>query len=1334
MTEVEEKNAALNANDMYSTAFGFYSRISSAVDPRTGMYTANVRLSTGEGNRLRGPRFEFRLSYNPLDVRDEGFGVGWRLGVTELDTEALMLTLSDGDQHKVEGLSPGQNARFPDRKLDSCTLRPGADLLSAVLTHATGVVEHLARPNVDAPRNPLRATRIVSVNGDSIRLEWTRDGRGNTCLSRVSDATDDADLLTIAYHDLNDITLRLYTGLDSPITMQFTRVGDLLTRIAIPLIAELNVEQLNHADDEAVWEFGYRNTLDAPVLRLLESVVSPDGIRDDVTYSERALQMPDRAPRAYMPAVLNHVRRSYHSGAVLQSSSYSYDLHGSRNFYGFPVVRQWVNRTDQLLHWAGAPFEYGSTETQFDGETPLRVIRRTYNHFHLATREVTTRGNLVQEVVIGYGTLPDRTFDDQPKAFQFPHKVTTTVYDTRSADMKQITVVDNTYDDNGHLLTRHESSSGITEESVYYPVSGEGELCPPDPLGIVTRLKSKTVRPGPGGGPVLTTTYRYCEVPVLAGATDYLDGRTVYVQACAETLTQEGVAQPLIQSTRSFFTDQGSQHGALSAESFTQDGLVENHTFTHRLDAASGTITTDTQRTTHDGIVLTSSETKLLISGLETSSTDHLGNRTDFEYDYLGRIARRVQAADEPADDPHYRTENGWQYQLSMSERWVRRVGISGLPHRTWLDEQERVTRQEEPLEDGRLMTVREVTYDISGQPTVEVVHDLLGARTLSLSTTSTYDDWGRPARVTAPDGSATICERSLVEADDDGEVMLRTIQWHETADGQRIGGWRSTDTDASGRLRNLRAGHWDGSHLRVAATGSWTYDGLGRCIEHTDGMSLGTQQTWDAFDRLVTTTLPDGDVVTRTYAAGHRGELLATIAITPKDGTPIVLGTRTHDGLGRLKAETAGSLTHRFTHIPGQVNPDTRQLPGGGTIKYTYDKRLNEMLTTETLEGRTQPMMDVTYDPQNRLPASLAAASGTMTIATDYLGRMTEQNTGLAGEPQRSSRVTVSPGGMVLTRIGVDGVVQTLDYDDVGRLASMADDDAAVTLTYDALSRLEVRTVVDTHSRARTVEQRLAYDDLGRVERTTWTHDEGDGRKRRVLVLTYREDDKVVGKRWLGETDDQLLREETMDYDARGRIVEHAIVSAVDGEYPLDEAGHAYRLQTFAHDALDNLLTVTTTLTDGRVNTTTYTYDAVDRDRVISVGNTLPGYPGHGLPVRLSYDDNGHLTDDGQGHTLAWDDAGRLSSVTLPNAVVLSYEYGPNGRIARIERPGNSTVRYHQSGALYCEYTGSDQRRFIRVRGAVVAETRLANAVRKTWLLGTDPQGSVLVENRPEG
>jgi len=228
--------------------------------------------------------------------------------------------------------------------------------------------------------------------------------------------------------------------------------------------------------------------------------------------------------------------------------------------------------------------------------------------------------------------------------------------------------------------------------------------------------------------------------------------------------------------------------------------------------------------------------------------------------------------------------------------------------------------------------------------------------------------------------------------------------------------------------------------------------------------------------------------------------------------------------------------------------------------------------------------------------------------------------------------------------------------------------------------------------------------------------------------VLTWRPDDKLAGRSWYDGAD-RLLRDETMDYDDRGRLIDHRI-QAEAGEHPQDEMLQPYVRQQFEHDAIDNLRKVTTTRLDGQVNVTDYGYDATDVDRLVSVRNSLAGYPGHGTPLELTYDANGNLTDDGQGHALEWDGMGRLASVTLPDDRTIRYLHGPDSRVCQVVTPERSTYRYREDGTIAFEIDQIEGRRYIRAEGTIVAETRIAATVREVLLLGTDPQGSVVTES----
>jgi len=963
--EGTQRNGRDGGGDMYSTAFNFLSHISAQVDPRTGSYGASVELKTGEGNCLRGPGFVFRLVFNALSTRDDGFGEGWEIDVTRLEvgTAEPMLSVSGGEMHRVERLSEGNPAFFPDRKLDSFSLTPGPGLLSATLEHITGMVEELAAPAGD---DVLRTVRVVQPNGDGLTLTWESvTARALTCLTSVVD-DDGVELLRIAYPDLARIQLTIAQGGDEALEVNFTREGAQLRDIAIPTLARLNAAAVA-AEDESRWTFVYDN-VGAPPLRLLTEVTTPNGIREVVTYAAQGLRLPPNGPRAYMPVVASRTRYLAADPSI-RLAAFTYRFNDSRNYFGYGEVGDWKDRHDQLLHLVSpGGYDYTSTETQLtdDGNTSTD---RVFNHFHLIVSESTRRGEVVQTVETTYGDVPGMSFDDQPAALQLPHRVVTRRMHAANPSIAMETEVRTIYDDMGNVISSTDTATGVVETSEYYPAEGEAGLCPPDPIGRVRRLKSRTTTPGPGGGHVRRVSYRYCDVPVLASPVAAPRARTVYVQACAEI---EEVAdgdgwRVLSESRQGFVDDGGPQHGCLRAESRDIDGILERRDYDYVMSRPSGdgeprgpgTRTTTITHTVDNGIdrygmsrviVNRSSEIRRLIDGLVAETVDAAGNRVVVTYDALGR--RLTETVHPGVAD--YEATSRWTYMLSFRERWIERIGRTGLHHRQWFDPDGHPVLQEEPLEDGRFYPAIAMEYDTLGRCVRQVTTDhLADDRVLSLETQYTYDDWGQVDRTWEPDGSETVASTELVRDPDlyGDETVQRTWAWREHQ-GVRPAGWTWTDTDAAGRQRRTQTGLWadDGTPVAVA-TQHWEYDGLGRCTAAVDAMGYETRQVWDARDRVAETLLPDGTRVTREFAPGHEGELVSRLSVTPADGDPIELGTRQWDGLGRIEIERAGSLVYRYGYVPGQLNPATRTMPGGGVLHMAYDRRLGEALLDLSLD-----------------------------------------------------------------------------------------------------------------------------------------------------------------------------------------------------------------------------------------------------------------------------------------------------------------------------------------------------------------------------------------------
>jgi hypothetical protein len=68
---------------VHSNAFNFQSYVQHGVDPRTGQYTVSLAVPALKSNTLAGPELPLRIAFNPMNTRDDGFGLGWGINLTE---------------------------------------------------------------------------------------------------------------------------------------------------------------------------------------------------------------------------------------------------------------------------------------------------------------------------------------------------------------------------------------------------------------------------------------------------------------------------------------------------------------------------------------------------------------------------------------------------------------------------------------------------------------------------------------------------------------------------------------------------------------------------------------------------------------------------------------------------------------------------------------------------------------------------------------------------------------------------------------------------------------------------------------------------------------------------------------------------------------------------------------------------------------------------------------------------------------------------------------------------------------------------------------------------
>ncbi len=1291
--DTQSAASLLSTGDVFSGAYNFMSSISAGVDPRTGMFSASVTLPTGAANDLRGPISQLRLGYSPLMTEDQGFGLGWMLGTTSWDGASQQLQLNSGERFRGEIV--GQNMRFPDVRLPVVTVT--VQRQEMWVRHNDGTCERLI-PLAGHPSLWVVST-LVGADGSALSFDWRSIGNA-AYLQKVSDAQG-RTVVALSYEG-QQTHLTLQPDTPSQMVMTFQRISGQLRRVTVDGLPDNG------------WQFDYSTASSG--LLLLSKCTQPTGSTEEVTYSEaNGLYLPAGAPFPRMP-VVSQTRKDPGDGQPVQLVRYDYGLYGSNNYFGWPVVRQWRNREDNLYHLTGGgDFLYGSTETLMDARgTTLQTISRTFNRFHLLTRERTLQGQTLQETETTYYDEPWLPIARQVPYFQFPHKVITRKahLDGQRVLRELSTEEETRYDDLGNPVWHRNALGGI-EASEYYPVSGETDHCPADPLGRITRLKSRTASPPPGTeGPVKQTRYRYQSLPVRQDAPAF--ALPTFVQSSEERLLLvegENLTE-LLHSSQTFIVDPTSPHHArMLSETETVQGKSTTRAYSYQLNQARdarslqrAVLQENVTITGYDGHESSSQSSQDLYSGLMVTEQTDEQMRIAFAHDALGRVVQEVAAPDSA-----FEVQVNWAYSLSANERCQTRIGASGRKKTVWLDGMGREIRREKQTDSGETYTAWTGEYDVLGRVFRETVYDPGNEDTppLALTTQRTFDDWGQVLTETGVDG---VTQHTQADP-----VALTGTSWQTDANG--VAGAKTVTTHTlDGRPLKEELYCADGVLQHELG---WSYDGLGRCISQTDAMGRKTLQEWDVRDRLVSTTLPDGSLIKRTYAEGHDGELPATVSISdPSLGiNEVVLGERKYDGLGRLVWEKVGQSVSEWQYAEGQIHAHTQTLPDGTEVVTERQPELGGALLSMQAPGIS---VFNKYDP---LSGRLLESQGNLGQQKDHWspsGLLTKADYAWHGDQPRSQQQTTTPSGKVTRLTDADGAEQRCQYDEFGRLSVQQGPDVTVTITYDAASRIH-QQCTQSRDGSRDMTVTLGYDSLGRPARRTTETRTPSGQQVEVQTQQWRQDGKLTQREL--SRDGVLVRSETFDYDIRGRMISQQLVGE---KLPEDAHGKTYREQHFQYDALDNVRRLETVFSDGSENNVSvFGYNPSDLTQLINVSHSRADYP---APVTLEYDAQGNLKRDERGNPLHYDALGRLIGVTLPTGQ-RRWHYGPGGKIIKTEDATGPRWRYHTSGQLSCEVGESTQTRWVRAGNVPVAESRLASAVREVMLLGTDAQGSVTTE-----
>ncbi|WP_434681193.1 RHS repeat-associated core domain-containing protein [Pseudomonas sp. R1-18] len=1288
-----------------SNAFNFMGHLQHAVDTRTGQYTVSVEMHELKSNRLCGPAVPLQLQFNPLNLGDSGFGLGWNLNLSQYTPGDRMLALSTGETFKVTGSGP--QPVIKEKKLDSFHFYDqGNDSYRVV--HKSGLVE-LLRTGGSADNRVALPVQMLAPSGHSVSLTYL-PFRGGQRLETVSDAY--GTLLRIE-RDANDTFVRFHlhpgSGPDGGPLATFEMKldgGGRVTAIVLP------------TEDQASWRFQYETLFD--VLCLTE-VQTPVGGRETIEYLDGGHRYPGVA-RDPLPRVTRHrVYPGFEQPVV--EVTYSYTDH---NFLGNGAPIGWDDDGLDNLYKAPADYEYGSVASLNAGGRTVRSVVRTFNRFHLQTEEVTTQGDCVQRASTQYHD-ENVPFDQQPPQFQLP-RIATREWRLKSDPTRLRSVQERTaFDEHGNM-TEKVTADGLRETYSWYSKDGE-DGCPPDPHGFVRWQKEKVSYPAAdarGQAPTLYTRYTYQALPALdvAGSEDW---QVISEETISDS---EDPAVTPLRVLKTAYLDQPDDlwlHGRLTSvtESLGTFTEVTRYTYNpvHSRLAGEDVCQTVATLTGFDGCQKSMASEQSTMTGNIRLSEDPSGVAVKQDYDALGRLIRETVA---PGSE--YEATRSFSYRLTSlhgQQAGQEITDVTGVTTRTLLDGMRRVIGEErlDTDENNAWRRTYEARYDTEGQLVEATQYDWLQDRELALSTGYEYDDWGQEYKITRPDGVSTVTEVSPFGLR--GRVQR---VWQERASAPGVkSGVSITQFNAFEKPDSVVREDDLGN---VAGSLHYAYDGRGHCVEQEQRLSDLTRVTgyeYDVWERMSDTVLPDLTMISRAFAEHSAQELPVSLTVTPANQAQSVrvLGNQSFDSLGRLTSLKVGPRTEQYHYQGEALQVGQRITPSNKVFDYTYTLELTEQPRSITPAGDPDRKVEYTYDSQTALITGTGktAAEPEVQYLYDSFGYLRQEARSDSGK-RRETDYLNSLRGRPLSEKTTDGLETGYEYDAFGRTSTITQGKLSTTLHYDDWGRLswsEAR-VIDSSASLITV---MEYDSLNRELKRTLTL---PGQPERVITQTWYDDDQLHTRDlWVSG---QSVCKETFTYDPRGRL-EH--YSCEGTQLPADAKGNSLTEQIFVFDALDNVEMCLSRYEDGTRDMARFTYAPHDPCQMVQVSHTHPSYP---ATIDFSYDDDGHMLNDEHGNRLRYNDQGRLIEVrnAANDASVMTCRYDGHDDLMAVRNGVESeTLRFYQGYRLSRTVQDDVLTQSLHQGDTPVGQQQPGDEAQALLLL-TDAGGSVIGECHSDG
>ncbi len=593
-------------------------------------------------------------------------------------------------------------------------------------------------------------------------------------------------------------------------------------------------------------------------------------------------------------------------------------------------------------------------------------------------------------------------------------------------------------------------------------------------------------------------------------------------------------------------------------------------------------------------------------AGRLASTTDAMGATAAYTYFDDGRLATvtALQVAQADGSRRDIVLEENTYDPAGHLTRQVTGGGQTVVTHA--VDATGRTQRS--VLDPNGLNRATTVTYDADDRIT-KSAHSIDGSGR-TLTATTEYDIAGNPVRNSLTDGSGIA--RTTVSSFDQRGLMVSETTARGTEQGADAAAHTTTYRyDELGRLMETKAppvkAEQNGEAAQTVRPAVLSgYNTFGDETATRDARGAVTRVEVDRLGRTTALTLP-------SYTPPGTAQTLTPVMRTAYDAlgraseVTDALGRTTrfdYDQLGHLVRRTdpaAGGLPSLQEPSPFTTGgtTGTTNLDGAGVTHYTWTPTGLQLSATDPTGARAE----TTYDELGRMltATTVERYPAQRNLTTRYTWDDAGNQTAFTTPAGRTTMATHNAAGEVVTATGPAGGVTRFVYDDLGRQTS----------------------VTDPTGRKSEVE----YDALGLP----------------VKASDYG-------------TSSTPVRSTSLEYDADSNLTASVTASGERTSYTVDALGRLTRMvepvrdgetitTSFGYDVAGNR----TRLTDGRGNTTTYTFNVWD----LPESTTEPATTAHPVAADRTW-------------TTVYDAAGQDVAELLPGGVKRTRTYDGLGRLIR--------------------------------------------------------------------